>query len=79
MKANDVQIAGNHYKHFKYQTWDVIHDWGLGFFDGNALKYISRWRHKGGIDDLRKARHYIDKLIELETTEDNNETDHDRL
>jgi hypothetical protein len=39
----------------------------MGFFDGNALKYLARWREKGGIDDLRKARHYIDKLIEMET------------
>lgn len=45
----------------------MINDWGLGYFDGNAVKYLSRWRHKGGIEDLKKARHYIDKLIELET------------
>jgi len=68
MAANDVQVAGNHYKQFKYETWDVIADWGLGYFDGNAVKYLSRWRHKNGVEDLRKARHYIDKLIELETT-----------
>lgn len=67
MSANDVQIAGNHYKQFKYETWDVIADWGLGYFDGNAVKYLSRWRHKGGVEDLRKAAHYIQKLIELET------------
>jgi hypothetical protein len=67
MSANDIQVAGGHYKQFKYQTWDVINDWGLGFFDGNAVKYLSRWQHKGGIDDLRKAKHYIEKLIELET------------
>ena len=64
MSANEVQYGGGHYKQFKYQTWDVIHDWGLGYFDGNAVKYLSRWRLKNGIEDLRKARHYIDKLIE---------------
>ena len=32
----------------------------------NIVKYITRWRDKGGVDDLRKARHYLDKLIELE-------------
>lgn len=68
MSANDVQIGGVHYKQFSYETWDVIRDWGLGYFDGNAVKYLSRWRHKGGVDDLRKARHYIDKLIENETS-----------
>jgi hypothetical protein len=45
----------------------VIEDWGLGYFDGNAVKYLSRWHRKGTpIEDLRKARHYIDKLIQLE-------------
>ena len=65
--ANSVQHGGNHYKQHTYETWDVIADWGLGYFDGNAVKYLSRWRHKGGVEDLRKARHYIDKLIEMET------------
>ena len=67
VKANEIQVGGGHYKQFEYETWDVIADWGLGYFDGNAVKYLSRWRHKGGVEDLRKARHYIDKLIELET------------
>lgn len=65
-RANDRQIGGGHYKQFKYETWDVIIDWRLGYLDGNAVKYLSRWRHKGGIEDLKKARHYIDKLIETE-------------
>lgn len=65
-KANDVQIGGIHYKQAKYQPWDVIEDWGLGFLDGNAVKYLARWRNKNGLEDLRKARHYLDKLIELE-------------
>ena len=65
-RANDHQIGGSHYKQFKYETWDVIIDWDLGYLDGNAVKYLSRWRHKNGIEDLKKARHYIDKLIETE-------------
>jgi hypothetical protein len=36
-----------------------------GFLRGNAIKYLARYPHKGGIDDLRKARHYLDKLIEV--------------
>ena len=66
MSANDIQIGGDHYKSLTYETWDVVTAWGLGFLDGNAVKYLSRWQSKGGIDDLRKARHYIDKLIEVE-------------
>jgi hypothetical protein len=77
-RANDTQVAGDHYKQFKYETWDVILDWGLGYLDGNAVKYLSRWRHKNGIEDLKKARHYIDKLIETET-ERTRATDHPRL
>lgn len=70
MSANEIQVGGGHYKQFKFETWDVINDWGLGYFDGNAVKYLSRWRHKHGVEDLRKAAHYIQKLIELETRTD---------
>ena len=65
-RANDYMHGGNHYKAHKYETWDVIIDWNLGYLDGNAVKYLSRWRLKGGVQDLKKARHYIDKLIETE-------------
>jgi len=67
MAANDTQVGGDHYKLHTHETWDVIIDWNLGFLDGNAVKYLSRWRQKGGIQDLMKARHYIDKLIEVES------------
>ena len=65
-RANDTQVAGNHYKQFQIEPWDAIIDWNLGYLDGNAVKYLSRWRHKNGIEDLKKARHYIDKLLEVE-------------
>jgi hypothetical protein len=64
--ANDVQIAGTHYKAQAIQPWDYIASNKLGYFEGNVVKYVSRWRDKGGVEDLRKARHYLDKLIELE-------------
>lgn len=67
MTANDVQIAGDHYKDKAIQPWDYIVGNKLGYLEGNVVKYVSRWRDKGGIDDLRKARHYLDKLIEVET------------
>lgn len=70
MAANDTQHGGSHYKDLKYETWDVIHAWGLGYFDGNAVKYLSRWRKKGGVQDLMKAKHYIEKLIEIENGSD---------
>ena len=66
--ANHHQVSGDHYRLKSIQPWDYIAANGLGYFEGNVVKYVSRWREKGGVEDLRKARHYIDKLIELETT-----------
>ena len=63
--ANTVQIGGEHYKRHDIQPWDAIHAWGLGFFSGNVIKYVARHREKNGIEDLKKARHYLDKLIEI--------------
>ena len=67
INANDTQVAGDHYKRQTIQPWDYIAANGLGFFEGNVVKYVSRWKTKAGVEDLRKARHYLDKLIELET------------
>lgn len=64
--ANDRQVAGDHYKGKSIQPWDYIASNGLGYFEGNVVKYVSRWRDKGGVADLEKARHYLDKLIELQ-------------
>lgn len=64
--ANDRQVAGDHYKGKTIQPWDYIASNGLGYFEGNVVKYVSRWRDKGGVADLQKARHYLDKLIELQ-------------
>ena len=69
MSANQTQIGGTHYRAKPIQPWDFIAANRLGFFEGNIVKYVCRHREKGGIDDLRKARHYLDKLIELEATD----------
>ncbi len=66
MPANDIQVGGNHYKITKIEPWDYIAANELGFFEGNAIKYITRLKNAGGIKDLQKAKHYIDKLIELQ-------------
>jgi hypothetical protein len=65
-KANEVQVGGAHYKALTPQPWDVINAWRLGFLDGNVVKYVARFRNKGGVEDLKKAKHYLDKLIEVE-------------
>jgi hypothetical protein len=66
MSANNHQVGGSHYTSKAVQPWDYIASNNLGYFEGNIVKYVSRWRDKGGIEDLRKARHYLDKLIEVE-------------
>jgi len=66
-KAIDQQIGGNHYQKHKIQPVEFIMKNQIPFCEGNAIKYLVRWSDKGGIDDLLKARHYIDLLIEEET------------
>jgi hypothetical protein len=70
MSANDNQIGGSHYKGKAIQPWDYIVANNLGYLEGNVVKYISRWKEKGGIDDLRKVVHYAEKLIEVATKEE---------
>ena len=54
-----------HYRQGTMETWDAITGLGLGYLEGNVVKYVSRWKYKGDpIGDLKKARAYIDKLIE---------------
>ena len=43
--------------------WDYSYSQGLDFFEGNIIKYVTRWRHKNGIEDLYKAKQYLDRLI----------------
>ena len=68
--SNTTQVGGTHYvKHGDFQPWDAWWHWKLNAFQGAIIKYVVRYRDKGGIEDLKKARHYIDKLIECEEQE----------
>ena len=60
------QVGGNHYRKNGIQPWDYVVAHDFDFWQGNILKYITRWRDKGGVEDLKKARHYLDKYIELQ-------------
>ena len=62
----DVQIGGGHYKDFEIQPIEYCMRNGLDHCQSNVVKYVSRFRDKGGIEDLLKARHYIDLLINFE-------------
>ena len=65
MESNVKQIGGEHYL-TAIQPWDYIVANDLGFLEGNIVKYITRYKEKGGVVDLQKAKHYLEKLIELE-------------
>lgn len=71
--ANSVQFGGSHYKSLAIEPWDYITANGIGYLEGNVIKYVTRWRQKAGVGDLRKARHYLDKLLELETCKNSSE------
>lgn len=66
MKASNTQIGGNHYSDMAIQPTEFIHKNNLSFIQGNIIKYVCRYKSKGGIEDLNKAKHYIDLLIEFE-------------
>jgi hypothetical protein len=61
------QVDGEHYKDLKIQPIEYIHANNIPFAEGCAIKYLTRWRAKGGIKDLEKAKHFIELLIELES------------
>lgn len=65
--ALNKQISGSHYKGLKIQPIEYLHANNIPFAEGCAIKYLTRWRDKGGISDLEKAKHFIELLIELET------------
>jgi len=64
MSAYDKQIGGSHYKNMKIQPSEFINENNLPFAEGNAIKYICRHKHKGERQDLEKAKHYIDMILE---------------
>jgi len=59
------QIGGNHYKKFAIQPVEFIVKNRLGFCEGNVIKYVCRHRYKKGVEDLKKAKHYLELLAEL--------------
>jgi hypothetical protein len=70
MSALNKQVGGTNYKDFAIQPVEFIQKNGLGFCEGNAIKYLCRWRAKNGVEDLQKAIHYIELLIQMENKRD---------
>ena len=72
--ANTRQVGGNHYhKEGAVQHWDIVAQHNLDYFQGQITKYVMRWRDKNGLQDLEKARHFLDKYIELQSLKTNSE------
>lgn len=71
----EKQEAGSHYKDMKIQPVEYCHANKLGICESNIIKYISRYKNKNGLQDLKKAKHMIELLIELEYGSEKRETD----
>lgn len=70
----DIQVAGDHYKTLGIQPVEYIRQNNIGYFEGNVIKYVTRWKDKGGIKDLEKAKHYLEMLIHYELTDSNSDS-----
>jgi hypothetical protein len=64
------QVGGNHYKEMVIQPIEFVHKNNLNFCQGNVIKYITRYKNKNGIEDLKKVKHYAELLAKLEYGED---------
>lgn len=62
--AASRQVGGDHYKGTNIQSWDVFLDWGLDPWACNVIKYVQRHRKKAGKQDLEKAKHYLEFMID---------------
>lgn len=65
MAANDIQVGGDHYDKTGEQHWDRAWRLGWDFYQYQITKYVERWKNKNGVEDLKKARHFLDKYIEV--------------
>jgi len=69
MEALNNQVGGSHYKLLPIQPVEFIEKNNLSFLEGCVIKRICRWKNKNGIEDLEKAKHEIDLLIQLNSNE----------
>jgi hypothetical protein len=66
MSADEKQVGGDHYKKGKpnQEHWNLTIDLGWDYFQSQTIKYLMRWKYKGGLKDLEKAKHFLEKYIE---------------
>lgn len=75
MNKERNQVGGSHYQKMKIEPIDFIMENDLNFCQGNVIKYVCRYKDKNGVEDLRKAKQYIDFLIEKEEKEEKQKMD----
>jgi len=66
MTASHNQVGGDHYRKYAIQPAEFSHKNGLGFLAGNVVKYVTRYKDKNGAEDIRKAMHYLELILEFE-------------
>lgn len=66
IEAKYTQVGGNHYTKMAIQPMEYSMKNGLGAAEHTVIKYVSRWKDKGGVEDLKKAAHTLQLLIEYE-------------
>ncbi len=66
MDATTKQEGGEHYKKLKIQPAEYVHGNNIPYLEGSVIYYVTRWRDKGGLGDLRKAIHTLELLIHYE-------------
>lgn len=71
VRALTRQVGGSHYQDFVIQPVEFCHVNNIPYIEATAIKYLCRWRKKNGIEDLKKAKHFIEMLIEMETKDVN--------
>ena len=64
--ADIKQVGGSHYKDMEIQPIDFITKNNLSYIQGNVIKYVCRYKDKNGVEDLEKAKHYLEMLIDNE-------------
>ena len=69
--ALDKQTGGNHYKDMAIQPAEYAEKNGLSLLEGNIVKYVSRWKKKGGLTDLQKIIHCAELIIEIHGVKEN--------
>lgn len=67
MPDKDFQVGGNHYKSDPIEHWTYVMENNIPYMEAQIIRYVVRWRKKNGMQDLEKAKHYLEKLIEFES------------